>query len=153
MVAVTVRAAGLNQAGVGNGDIETFGGGVGGSATNAQDNFIYGSGLNDFKIANLPEVGATVNVVILQLQAIPANAIYRKLAPANGWRDFVENGTDTIASAPGLVGECPPPGSPAYTQGLTPGDLCVQLTLTDGGPKRRGYQPQRAHQRIRAGSA
>ncbi|MGI9303450.1 MAG: Ig-like domain-containing protein, partial [Gammaproteobacteria bacterium] len=132
-VGSTARAAGLNQSGVSPSDIEMFGGGAGEPAGNARDNFVYEGGLNDFEIANLPEVGATVSIVVPQLEPVPAQAVYRKFTPANGWQDFAANGTDAVASAPGALGECPPPRDAAYAPGLAEGDWCVRLTLTDGG--------------------
>ncbi len=39
-----------------------------------------------------------------------------------------------LASAPGEKGICPPPGDEAFTEGLTEGHWCVQLTIEDGGP-------------------
>lgn len=66
--------------------------------------------------------------------AIPAGASYRKYDPLSGWRDFVTDAANEIASAPGAPGECPAPGDPAFTPGLTAGNFCIQLTLQDGGP-------------------
>ena len=37
-------------------------------------------------------------------------------------------------SAPGEPGNCPPPQSTVYRDGLNTGDWCVQLTIEDGGP-------------------
>jgi hypothetical protein len=72
-------------------------------------------------------------VVIPQQAAIPANAVYRKVV--NGlWQNFVEDANNSIASAPGANGFCPPPGDSVYTPGLTEGNWCVQITLMDGGP-------------------
>jgi hypothetical protein len=50
------------------------------------------------------------------------------------WQGFVEDTNNSIASAPGEQGYCPPPGDSAYTSGLTEGHWCVQLTIEDGGP-------------------
>jgi hypothetical protein len=61
-----------------------------------------------------------------------AGATWRKFA-AGTWRDFVSLDVDRIASAPGNGGACPPPESPEYGD-VTAGHLCLQLTLTDGGP-------------------
>lgn len=41
---------------------------------------------------------------------------------------------NTLASASGVDGPCPAPGSRDYVSGLQPGHYCVQLTLDDGGP-------------------
>lgn len=61
---------------------------------------------------------------------IPSGACYRKYDPVSGWREFVINANNALASAPG---ECPLPGDPAYTPGLTAGHYCIQITLQDGG--------------------
>lgn len=93
----------------------------------------YDSGMFDFIINKLPSAGRSVRVVFAQHAGIPANAIYRKYA--NGvWQDFVEDDNNSLASATGAEGYCPPPGDAAYTAGLTEGDWCVQLTIEDGGP-------------------
>jgi MYXO-CTERM domain-containing protein len=41
---------------------------------------------------------------------------------------------NSLASALGDAGFCPPPGDDAYATGLTEGHWCVQLTIEDGGP-------------------
>ncbi|MEO8061606.1 MAG: hypothetical protein ABI821_02550 [Pseudomonadota bacterium] len=74
-------------------------------------------------------------MVIPQRAAIPANAVYRLWDPKNNrWMTFVENGVNHLASAPGTPGYCPTVGSSAYLPGLRAGDLCVQVTIEDGGP-------------------
>jgi hypothetical protein len=90
-------------------------------------------GIFDFVINDLPTPGQSVRIVIPQQAAIPANATYRKYQ--NGvWVSFIENVNNAIFSAPGNPGYCPPPGTPDWTPGLTAGNLCVQLTIEDGGP-------------------
>ncbi len=90
-------------------------------------------GIFDFVVDNLPTVGQSVKVVVPQRNAIPENPIYRKYMPVTGWVDFVEDSNNSIASAEGEPGFCPPAGSNLYSNGLTPGHWCVQLTLEDGG--------------------
>ena len=51
-----------------------------------------------------------------------------------GWQDFIVDEKNSLASAPGEKGICPPPNDSAYTSGLTSGHHCVQLRLEDGGP-------------------
>ncbi|WP_413473515.1 Ig-like domain-containing protein, partial [Shewanella baltica] len=51
-----------------------------------------------------------------------------------GWKDFVLNERNSVASSEGERGFCPPPGDSRWTAGLTEGHWCVQLTLEDGGP-------------------
>ncbi len=99
----------------------------------APDTITNVGGYFDLAIRGLPQVGTSANVVIPQRQAIPQHPLYRK--HINGqWTTFVENAANRLASAPGTSGVCPPPGSAVYRAGLNPGDLCVQLTIEDGGP-------------------
>ena len=128
-------AASADGALVSEADIAAYGGGEGnaGSAS-AQDTVPNTGGYVDFEITQLPVAGQSVQVVIPQLAPIPAGASYRKYDPVSGWRDFVTDAANAIASAHGAPGECPLPGDPAFTPGLTAGDYCIQLTLQDGGP-------------------
>ena len=95
-------------------------------------NFNHDTGLFDIIVTGVAS-GQAVNVVIPQLAAVPAYAIYRNLTSA-GWQTFVRDADNLIFSAAGVEGYCPPPGDAAYQPGLTEGDLCVQLTIIDGGP-------------------
>ncbi|MBY5923041.1 Ig-like domain-containing protein [Ferrimonas balearica] len=90
-------------------------------------------GIFDFIAYKLPEIGQTLQVVLPQRLAIPANAVYRKFLPREGWVTLVEDGDNLLHSAPGEPGFCPPPGGDVWTPGLTEGHWCVQLTLKDGG--------------------
>ncbi|HEY8939903.1 MAG TPA: choice-of-anchor U domain-containing protein, partial [Cellvibrio sp.] len=90
-------------------------------------------GVFDFAIRDLPTPGQAVRVVVPQRAAIPANATYRKFQRGR-WVSFVVDADNTIHSAAGNPGYCPPPGSDDWTPGLTAGHLCVQLTIKDGGP-------------------
>ncbi len=89
-------------------------------------------GYFDFIMRGIPTPGASASIVIPQREPIPAEPVYRKLDGI--WFTFVEDARNALASAPGQQGVCPPPGSEAYTPGLTPGDRCVRLTIEDGGP-------------------
>lgn len=107
---------------------------VDGNQVNHSDHgFKYNVGIFDFVISNMPVQGESVHVVIPQVNAIPANAVYRK-EKQGVWGDFIEDDKNQLSSATGELGVCPPPGSNAYLQGLTTGDFCVQLTIEDGGP-------------------
>lgn len=130
----TARTARTASARVTLQDIANAGDGAGGSVGNSEDEFDYGSGIYDFAIANLPEVGTAAQVVIPQAAAIGEFAEYRKFRPDGGWTAFVEDDNNSVASAAGSGGDCPPPGDESYQPGLTPGHLCVQLTIEDGGP-------------------
>ena len=98
----------------------------------ADSGFAFVSGLFDFDIEGLGAAGQSIDIVLPQQQAIPSNAIYRKLM-TNNWQEFVVDANNAIASAPGTPGFCPPPGDALYQPGLTQGYFCVQLTIEDGG--------------------
>lgn len=97
------------------------------------DSILNVSGYFDFVINGLSEFGQSVNVVLPQRAAIPADAVYRKFGDGV-WFDFVEDANNEVMSAPGNEGSCPSPLSSAYRAGLNQGDWCVQLTIEDGGP-------------------
>jgi len=90
----------------------------------------------DFEITDV-EAGDSVSIVLPLQLAIPENAVYRKLNSNNQWVNFVEDGSNQLASAAGSDGVCPPPASDDWSPGLTEGHLCLQLTLEDGGPNDR----------------
>lgn len=90
-------------------------------------------GIFDFAIRDLPALGQSVRVVVPQQAPIPAQASYRKFQKGR-WVTFIENANNSLASAAGSAGYCPPPGAAEWTPGLTAGHLCVQLTIEDGGP-------------------
>ena len=90
-------------------------------------------GIFDFIIWEMAEVGKSIQLVLPQTQAIPQNSIYRKFIN-NQWQNFVINDNNQVASSEGFSGYCPPPGSASWTEGLTEGHWCVQLTIEDGGP-------------------
>ncbi|EGM76015.1 putative Ig domain-containing protein,BNR/Asp-box repeat protein [Rheinheimera sp. A13L] len=91
-------------------------------------------GIFDFIAYGLPEQGQSYSLVIPQRLPVPANAVYRKFNDATGWVDFVSNERNSVASTQGERGFCPPPGDAVWTQGLTEGHWCVQVTVEDGGP-------------------
>ena len=89
-------------------------------------------GCFDFVVTDLMP-GSTVQVVLPLAEFIPEGAVYRKLIGGN-WRDFSATSGNSVESAPSVGGTCPSPASADYAEGLTAGDDCVRLTLTDGGP-------------------
>jgi len=127
---VAFRAGG-NKASVNDDDIASHANN--GAGAQADSEFSYNGGVFDFSIGGLPVAGQSVSLVIPQLSAIPANAVYRKLLPG-GWMTFTEDANNSLASAAGAEGFCPPPGDTAYQAGLSQGHWCVQLTIEDGGP-------------------
>ncbi|PCK07020.1 MAG: hypothetical protein COA42_16410, partial [Alteromonadaceae bacterium] len=90
-------------------------------------------GIFDFEIHELQNPGQQVSIVVPQIAAIPANAVYRKFQDGL-WRDFVVDDNNAIHSAQGNLGFCPPPGASGWQVGLIEGFFCVQLTIEDGGP-------------------
>jgi len=90
-------------------------------------------GIFDYIATGLPVIGQSYNVVVPQRKPIPANATYRKYNDVSGWHLFVEDAGNQLHSAPGQAGFCPPPLSHIWTEGLTEGHWCVQLTIVDGG--------------------
>ena len=99
----------------------------------ADEDFEPAGGIFDFVIRDLPTAGQSVRIVIPQQAPIPANAVYRKFMGGE-WVNFVENADNTLHSAPGNPGYCPPPGDETWAPGLVEGYLCVQLNIQDGGP-------------------
>ncbi|MCR4533930.1 putative Ig domain-containing protein [Shewanella xiamenensis] len=91
-------------------------------------------GIFDFIATGLPQQGQSYSLVLPQRSPVPANAVYRKFNAQAGWRDFVIDANNTVASTEGERGFCPPPGDSRWTSGLTEGHWCVQLTIEDGGP-------------------
>ena len=110
----------------------------GDAPTNGNDeDFDYEQGIYDFEVTELPIPGQSVNIVIPVGGPIPADAVYRKYTEATGWIDFIVDDNNAVASALGDDGACPDAGDASeegYTQGLTAGHTCLQLTLEDGGP-------------------
>lgn len=123
--------AGTNKAHVVDSEVQAYGNdGAGALADRGQT---FDGGLFDFNVGELPVVGQQIKVVLAQFSPIPARAAYRKLSLA-GWQSFVTDANNSVASAAGAEGYCPPPGDSAYTPGLIAGHWCVQLTIEDGGP-------------------
>jgi len=122
---------------VNSNDIANFGSDTCTSATNATDDRIKSTGVGgffDFEIHNLT-AGEQVQIVLPLSRAIPPNATYRKYYSNSGWAIFDATGTDRISSSQSFSnGICPSPSSRAYTGGLTQGNTCVRLSITDGGP-------------------
>lgn len=88
----------------------------------------------DFVVKGLTRPGDVVTVVIPLSTPVPDDASYLKYDPLQGWIAFVDDGVNTIMSAPlNDDGNCPAADSTEYVSGLMAGDLCIRLTLEDGG--------------------
>ncbi|VAW70573.1 Alkaline phosphatase [hydrothermal vent metagenome] len=104
------------------------------SVTNAPvDSVTNVGGIFDFAVAGLLAKGQSVQIVMPQIAPVPDNPVYRKLV-STGWQDFVQDNNNSLASAAGAEGFCPPSGDTAYQPGLNTGHWCVQVTIEDGGP-------------------
>jgi VCBS repeat-containing protein len=90
-------------------------------------------GVFDFIIDDLSTVGASYSVVLPQTEAIPNFAFYRKYVGGN-WVNFVIDDKNSVSSAEGESGYCPPPEADEWQLGLAEGHWCVQLSIEDGGP-------------------
>ena len=127
--AVAAQATGIQ---VGLQDIINHGGNGGTAVSNATTDYTFLSTLLSFEISGLSESISSANVVIPLPSAIQADSIYRKYN-SSGWFDFVIDDNNVLRTSAGSDGTCPQPGSALYVQGLTIGDLCLQLTIEDGG--------------------
>ena len=90
-------------------------------------------GIFDVEITGLSTAGQALQVILPQVQPIPANAVYREQLPS-GWIDFEQDSDNRLSSALGAEGQCPAPGDAAFEPGLVEGYWCVQLKIQDGGP-------------------
>ena len=90
-------------------------------------------GIFDFIAYGLPDAGQSYLIVMPQLRPIPANAVYRKFTPEDGWVTFTEDVNNRVWSVAGEPGYCPPSGGDYWTEGLTEGHWCVQVEILDGG--------------------
>jgi len=115
------------------GDVEAWATALaGGAAAGMDSDYFYPAGIFNIEITNVP-VGGNALVTIALADAIPANATLRGLTRANGWSRFLTDASNLVQSAPGGLGNCPPPGSSQYADGLTEGDFCLQILISDGG--------------------
>ncbi|WOH38129.1 hypothetical protein RI844_02525 [Thalassotalea fonticola] len=97
----------------------------------------------NFIVNGLSEKGSSVAIVLplAQEETILEGSVYRKYSPAKGWFNFVEDESNSLASAAkDAVGNCPAPYAASYYQadgvtanGLITGFDCIQLTIADGG--------------------
>jgi hypothetical protein len=133
-IGVAALAAGQHGAWLSIQDIESFATQVGGAAAGIDDGLTYSNGFVDFEVTGLSEAGEVARVVIPLAVPVGTDARYRKYDLFGGWKNFVVDDLNRLASASGSPDSCPIPGSAAYQHGLHTGDYCIQLTLEDGGP-------------------
>jgi hypothetical protein len=87
----------------------------------------------DFEIHGLSEANPVGRVILPLVQPIPPAAVWRKHVDGQ-WQNFIEIGTDSLASAIAVDGLCPSFDAVQWQPGLLAGKDCVRLQLTDGGP-------------------
>lgn len=85
----------------------------------------------DFEVIGLVS-GQTATVVLPLSRPIAPGAELRTFIDGQ-WQPFTVDNLNSTMSAPGAGGACPAPGSSEYSQGLIPGNGCLQLVLQDGG--------------------
>lgn len=107
------------------------------AAESSDSRFSQVTAVMDFTLSGAMQPGQSVGVVIPLPTgtALPADAVYRKYTPEQGWFSFVEDSRNSISSAPlNADGECPQVDDASFEPGLVEGYQCVQLLLQDGGP-------------------
>lgn len=107
------------------------------SAATTDPLFLPTAWVYDFSISQLPHAGSNAELIIPLREPLPTQAVYRKYHAHSGWRAFVEDGLNSVASAAtvgGVAGLCPALNSASYKPGLTAGDTCLRLKIEDGGP-------------------
>ena len=97
------------------------------------DSLTHDGSYYDFIIEDISPFGSSVYIVLPLSKAIEEYAVYRKFSDKNGWQDFVLDSNNIIASSMPINGVCPAPESELYEEGLTIGDMCLQLYIEDGG--------------------
>ena len=93
------------------------------------------SGCWDWIVTGLANPGDIANVVLPLTAPLPEGfGIWKFDTPIQQWELFDTTGGN-MASSSGLVGgTCPDTGDAAYQSPPKAGDICLQLTIQDGGP-------------------
>ena len=87
----------------------------------------------DVELSELGAPGDSAHLVVPLIEKVPfGGRLY--LLTGSDWQAMSSDSRSKLASAPGVAGYCPAPGSAQYTPGLSPGAYCVRITLEDGGP-------------------
>jgi len=118
-------------------DIVGYGGDAGTQApANTDDDAVEAScvgGCFDFEVSQI-DPGASIDIVIPLSAPLSETAAYRKYTTTNGWAAFDTSGNDAIASSGLVNGVCPQPDAAnRWIDGLFAGDVCIKLTIQDGG--------------------
>jgi len=92
-------------------------------------------GCFDFTVTGLSN-GQQDQITLNLPLPIPAGAVYRKYNDHDGdgtetWHDFDTSTGDSAVSGTGTSTSC---AGVSYGSGLTAGDYCIRLSITDGGP-------------------
>lgn len=94
-------------------------------------------GCFDFTVTGLTS-GQSDQIILNLPIPIPAGAVYRKYngdgTGTETWHNFDTSTGDSVVSGTGTSTSC---AGVAYGSGLTAGDYCIRLTITDGGPNDR----------------
>lgn len=90
--------------------------------------------LVSLKISQMAVAGGNAQLVIPQPEIMDNQQSVYSYTPAFGWRTFLEDNNNVVATSMRLGDYCPPPGSSNYQPGLQAQFECLQLTLEDGGP-------------------
>lgn len=134
----TAFASGRRNARIRWPDLLQHGGVDGQSAASPYDgDYFHVTGIFDVE-AVLPQPDGVAELVLPLTSPIPVDAVLRRYEPGLGWSSFGLGGPDAVASSAPIAGACPKPESPVYRPGLTVGDLCVRLTIADGGANDAG---------------
>jgi filamentous hemagglutinin family protein len=92
------------------------------------------SNLFDVEIVNLSTIGSVASLVIPLHKAAADNGDLLLFNPNSlQWSFFNSSGADQYLSYLGSTGICPPSGDTQYAAGITQGDLCIEIQVTDGG--------------------
>jgi VCBS repeat-containing protein len=102
-------------------------------ASNATDTAVNDGGVFSFEVTGVA-TGGTGQIVLPLQAALRSGAVYREYTASGGWRNFVSDTSDSVASAFTVNGVCPGPNSTSWVTGLNPFAQCIRLTVQDGGP-------------------
>jgi hypothetical protein len=89
----------------------------------------------DVDVYQMDRPGSIVQIVIPLRASIPFDSsVLLYDVDTLSWFEFNIDDNNQLASAPGELGYCPPPGNTDYQSGLNNGHYCLKLSIEDGGP-------------------